>query len=107
MHFFCRTRSLGTQLHKHKLALRFLIIFRFLGAHVRTGTTAVQQTFNLKQLFSHESFSMRHLRSDIALLQLDRPAQLSDKVNTVCLPEKGSRVAPGTRCFVTGTSSLS
>ena len=73
-----------------------------LGAHVRTGSTAVQQTFNLKQLFSHESFSMQHLRNDIALLQLDRPATLSSKVNTVCLPTKGSKVAPGTRCFITG-----
>lgn len=73
-----------------------------LGAHIRTGSTAVQQTFNLKQLFSHESFSMQHLRNDIALLQLDRPATLSSKVNTVCLPTKGSKVAPGTRCFITG-----
>ena len=48
---------------------------------------------------------MNHLRSDIALLQLDRPALLSEKVNSVCLPPKGSRVAAGTRCFVTGILS--
>ena len=45
---------------------------------------------------------MSHLRNDIALLQLDRRAQLSDKVNTVCLPSKGSRVAAGTECYITG-----
>ncbi|KAL9970708.1 hypothetical protein ACROYT_G023120 [Oculina patagonica] len=72
------------------------------GAHVRTGNTAVQETFNLKQLISHEGFSMRHLRNDIALLQLDRPATLSSKVNLVCLPQKGTKVAPGSKCFITG-----
>ena len=70
---------------------------------MRTGNTAVQQTFNLKQQISHEGFSMRHLRNDIALLQLDRPAQLSTKVNLVCLPPKGSKVTPGPKCFITGT----
>ena len=65
----------------------------------------MQQTFNVKQLFSHEGFSIKHLRGDIALLQLDRPAQLSEKVNLVCLPQKGSRVAAGTRCFITGIFS--
>ena len=48
---------------------------------------------------------MKHLRGDIALLQLDRPAQLSEKVNVVCLPRKGSRIAAGTRCFITGIFS--
>ena len=74
----------------------------YVGAHIRTGTTAVQQTFNLKKLFKHEGFSMSHLRKDIALLQLDGEVQLSDKVNTVCLPPKGSRIPPGTECFITG-----
>lgn len=45
---------------------------------------------------------MSHLRKDIALLQLDGEVQLSDKVNTVCLPPKGSRIPPGTECFITG-----
>ena len=45
---------------------------------------------------------MSHLRKDIALLQLDGEVQLSDKVNTVCLPLKGSRIPPGTECFITG-----
>ena len=74
----------------------------YVGAHIRTGTTAVQQAFNLKKLFKHEGFSMSHLRKDIALLQLDGEVQLSDKVNTVCLPPKGSRISPGTECFITG-----
>ncbi|XP_031574197.1 chymotrypsinogen B-like isoform X2 [Actinia tenebrosa] len=72
------------------------------GAHTRTGSTAVQQTFRLKQLFKHEGFSMRHLRNDIALLQLNGQISASSKVNTVCLPQKGSRVPAGTGCYITG-----
>ncbi|KAM7433613.1 hypothetical protein ABFA07_016186 [Porites harrisoni] len=72
------------------------------GAHRRTGSTAVQQTFRLKKLFKHEQFSMRHLRNDIALLQLYRPISASSKVNTVCLPSSGSRIPTGTRCYITG-----
>ncbi|KAJ7382094.1 hypothetical protein OS493_037063 [Desmophyllum pertusum] len=72
------------------------------GAHRRTGSTSVQQTFRLRQLFKHEQFNMRQLRNDVALLQLERPIQASSKVNTVCLPSSGSRVKPGTQCYITG-----
>ncbi|KAL9970715.1 hypothetical protein ACROYT_G023128 [Oculina patagonica] len=72
------------------------------GAHRRTGSTSVQQTFRLKQLFKHEGFSMRHLKNDIALLQLEQPIAASDKVSTVCLPDSGSQVAAGTQCYITG-----
>ncbi|XP_028397985.1 chymotrypsinogen B-like [Dendronephthya gigantea] len=70
------------------------------GAHRRTGTTFVQQTYRLRQLFMHEYYSQ--LTNDIALLQLDRPVQTSSKVNTVCLPSAGSRVRAGSRCYITG-----
>ncbi|XP_001632947.3 chymotrypsinogen B isoform X2 [Nematostella vectensis] len=72
------------------------------GAHHRTGNTPVQNTFRLKQLFKHEQFSMRHLKNDIALLQLHEPVKASDKVNTVCLPSSGSRAQAGARCYITG-----
>lgn len=75
----------------------------YVGAHRRTGSTAVQQTFRLKKLFKHEQFSMRHLRNDIALLQLERPISASAKVNTVCLPSSGSRIPAGSQCYITGT----
>lgn len=74
----------------------------FLGAHTRTGVTAVQRTFRLKKLYKHEYFNMRHLKNDVALLQLDGQISASSKVNTVCLPKKGSRVAANTNCYITG-----
>ena len=75
----------------------------YVGAHQRTGSTAVQQTFRLKQLFKHEQFSMRHLRNDIALLQLAGSVSASSKVNTVCLPSSGTRIPAGRQCYITGT----
>ncbi|KAM7433611.1 hypothetical protein ABFA07_016185 [Porites harrisoni] len=72
------------------------------GAHRRTGSTAVQRTFRLKRLFKHEQFNTRNLRNDIALLQLEKPISASSKVNTVCLPRSGSKVKEGTRCYITG-----
>lgn len=79
-----------------------LFTFPLTGAHLRTGTTAVQQTFRLKKLFKHEGFDMRQLQNDIALLQLERPIAASEKVNTVCLPASGSRIPAGTQCYITG-----
>ena len=75
----------------------------YVGAHQRTGSTAVQKTFRLKKLFKHEQFSMRHLRNDIALLQLAGSVSVSSKVNTVCLPSSGSRIPAGRQCYITGT----
>ncbi|KAL9955812.1 hypothetical protein ACROYT_G037195 [Oculina patagonica] len=72
------------------------------GAHIRTGTTAVQQSLKVKKIIKHAGFSMSSLRDDIALLELERPATLSDEVNLVCLPQKGTKVAAGTRCYITG-----
>ena len=76
----------------------------FSGAHRRTGSTSVQQTFGVRKLFKHERFKMRHLQNDIALLQLQGSIQSSNKVNTVCLPSSVSRVSSGTQCYITGTT---
>ena len=43
---------------------------------------------------------MQNLKHDIAVLQLERPAQLSNKVATVCLPEQVADL--NTRCYITG-----
>lgn len=72
------------------------------GAHERLGNTDVQQTIKVRALFSHEDFSMQHLKNDIALLHLSQPAKLSDKVNPVCLPVQESEISAGHRCYITG-----
>jgi secreted trypsin-like serine protease len=70
------------------------------GGHRRTGSTSVQQTFKLRKLVKHAGFTMQNLKHDLALLQLERPASLSDKVNVACLPNGDAAV--GAKCYITG-----
>ena len=49
---------------------------------------------------------MSHLRNDIALMRLVKPVQLGPKVGTICFPRKNTRVATGTKCWISGLSSL-
>lgn len=69
------------------------------GAHGRTNDGEV---YKVSRVIKHPQFSMQHLRHDVAVLRLARPANLNSKVGTVCLPRHGSRVKPGTTCYVTG-----
>ena len=75
--------------------------FFFKGAHYRKGTTDVQQELNVKTVIIHGNFTTKNLRNDIALIQLDRPVQISDKVSTVCLPAKAPDL--NANCYITGT----
>ncbi len=70
------------------------------GAHRRMGTTSVQQTFRVKTLHKHSGFTMQNLKHDIAVLQLERSVQLSDKVTTVCLPDNDADL--NSKCYITG-----
>ena len=67
---------------------------------MRTGITAVQQTFRVKALHKHSAFTMQNLKHDIAVLQLEGSAQLSEKVTTVCLPEQDADLK--SKCYITG-----
>ncbi|XP_028397984.1 chymotrypsinogen A-like [Dendronephthya gigantea] len=71
------------------------------GAHKTTGTTAVEETRRVRQLLIHENY-VESSNHDIALIQLDKPVKISSKVNTVCLPQPGSRASVGARCYITG-----
>jgi len=54
----------------------------------------------LKALYKHSGFTMQNLKHDIAVLQLERNAQLSDKVTTVCLPDQDADL--NSKCYITG-----
>ena len=43
---------------------------------------------------------MQNLKHDVAVLQLERPVQLSDKVATICLPDKDADL--NSKCYITG-----
>ena len=101
--FFYEIKSRSNVLCFHRVECNVCIdLCRVTGAHRRTGTTRFQQSFQVKKIIKNCHFSMRHLKNDIALLELERPVPLNDKVNLICLPQKDSRVAPGTKCYITG-----
>ena len=43
---------------------------------------------------------MQNLKHDVAVLQLEQPVKLSDKVNTVCLPDQDADL--NSNCYITG-----
>ncbi|XP_017577202.1 plasminogen [Pygocentrus nattereri] len=55
-----------------------------------------------KQVRDLEKIVLGPRGTDIALLKLDRPALINDKVLPACLPEKDYIVPSGTECYVTG-----
>ncbi|KAM9839999.1 plasminogen [Aulostomus maculatus] len=67
-----------------------------LGIHTERASEPSKQERRLEKLVLGPN------GADIALLKLERPALINDKVLTVCLPEKDYVVPSGTECYVTG-----
>ena len=74
-----------------------------IGAH-RIDGDGVE--YRINKIISHPAYGVAYHRNDIALLRLVKPVKLDSKVGTVCFPLKGSRVAPGTRCWISGSSAI-
>ncbi|XP_066929836.1 chymotrypsinogen A-like [Clytia hemisphaerica] len=67
------------------------------------------ERFSIKRVIKYPGFpndlsmlDYSKLKDDIALIQLDRPAALNDRVGTVCLPKKGVYPKVGTKCILAG-----
>ncbi|XP_029281690.1 plasminogen [Cottoperca gobio] len=67
-----------------------------LGVHTERANEASKQDKNLEKLVLGPN------GADIALLKLQSPALINDKVLPVCLPTKDYVVPSGTECYVTG-----
>jgi len=73
-----------------------------LGDHYLVDKTADEQTIAVEKVWRHELFGKKgHRGYDVAVLKLKQPAQLNDKVNTVCL-DKIQNFPAGKQCVVTG-----
>lgn len=59
------------------------------------------QDRGVTRIVLHPDFRAGPLYNDVALVFLDAPFDLTDNVDTVCLPEPG-QVFRDTRCFATG-----
>ncbi|XP_049613820.1 plasminogen [Syngnathus scovelli] len=67
-----------------------------LGSHREQNLEASAQQRGLEKLVLGPN------NADIALLKLERPAVINDKVLPACLPDKDYIVPSGTECYVTG-----
>uniref|UniRef100_A0A3Q1ELY9 Plasminogen-like n=1 Tax=Acanthochromis polyacanthus TaxID=80966 RepID=A0A3Q1ELY9_9TELE len=68
----------------------------FLGVHTERANEPSKQERNLEKLVLGPN------RTDIALLKLERPALINDKVLPACLPDEDYIVPSWTECYVTG-----
>ena len=89
------------------LILSFSFFFSFLGEHDQTVEEGAEKLIDVAAVCYHEGFSMKHIQNDIALLTLAKPVMLSDRINTVCLPQQSRQVPAGTNCYITGSQSKS
>lgn len=64
-----------------------------------------EQSSRSTQIFTHPKFVASSAVWDYALVRLDTPFRMTDCVSTACLPRRGSDVAPGTQCWITGWGS--
>ncbi|XP_033487860.2 plasminogen-like [Epinephelus lanceolatus] len=67
-----------------------------LGVHTKSGEEPSRQERNVEKLMRAPN------NADIALLKLQSPAMINDKVLPVCLPEQDYIVPARTECYVTG-----
>jgi len=68
--------------------------------------SAWRQTRKAVQVIAHPLYNESSSANDFALLKLDRPLEETQCVGTVCLPEAGADVAPGTKCWISGWGRL-
>ncbi|KAL0967413.1 hypothetical protein UPYG_G00251930 [Umbra pygmaea] len=68
----------------------------YLGIYTEKANEPSKQERNIAKLIEAPD------SKDIALLKLETPALINDKVLPACLPEKDYVVPPGTECYVTG-----
>uniref|UniRef100_A0A6I8NJM9 chymotrypsin n=2 Tax=Ornithorhynchus anatinus TaxID=9258 RepID=A0A6I8NJM9_ORNAN len=60
------------------------------------------QVLKIAKVFKNPKFNMFTIRSDITLLRLASPAQLSDTVSPVCLPSSSDEFPVDSTCVTTG-----
>ncbi|XP_028402730.1 chymotrypsin-like protease CTRL-1 isoform X2 [Dendronephthya gigantea] len=86
-------------------ARRYKVI---LGEHDRGHGEGTEQTIMVKRYVRHPSYNKPYpINNDIALLQLDTPARITSRVNTVCLPPQNYKVPPIiSTCYITGWGKI-
>jgi len=74
-----------------------------LGDHNRNVNEGTEQDIKAIRVISHPSYNNPRLSNDIALIQLQRPATLNNRVGLACLPDQDYVLPAGSNCYITGT----
>uniref|UniRef100_A0A674IUQ8 Peptidase S1 domain-containing protein n=1 Tax=Terrapene triunguis TaxID=2587831 RepID=A0A674IUQ8_9SAUR len=82
--------------------LRSLDITVLLGAHNIRQDEETQQRVSVQHKIPHPGYNKTSREKDLMLLQLVEPAELTDAVDTIPLPQAGQAVEPGSMCSVAG-----
>ncbi|XP_043077327.1 enteropeptidase [Puntigrus tetrazona] len=74
-----------------------------LGLHAQFGSeTSDRQTLLIDRVIMHQRYNRRTKESDFALMHLQTPANFTDYVQPVCLPDTGAELEEGRKCFIAG-----
>ena len=65
-------------------------------------TEGTEQDFAIERIYIHPKWDHHTTDNDLALIRLDHPATLNNRVNTICLPEIAYQFPPGTKCTISG-----
>ena len=60
-----------------------------------------QQDHSVAEIIVHEEFNRRNLENDIAIMILKDTVQISEHINTICLPPQ-NKIFDRNRCFASG-----
>lgn len=73
-----------------------------LGAHNHQRNEASVQHIQIKRIIRHPAYSRNTLKSDFALIELQRPAVLNNRVRLACLPQTAAYPQKGSTCYIQG-----
>ncbi|XP_052392245.1 enteropeptidase isoform X8 [Carassius gibelio] len=78
-----------------------------LGLHSQFGSDdSNKQVHAIDQVIMHKHYNRRTKESDFALMHLQTPANFTDYIQPICLPDPGAPVEEGRKCFIAGWGFL-
>lgn len=72
------------------------------GEHDLNKKEGFEQDFAIEHIYIHPDWDHHTTDNDLALIRLDRPANLTGRVNIICLSEPEYKFPPSTKCMISG-----
>ncbi|KAJ8390627.1 hypothetical protein AAFF_G00102330 [Aldrovandia affinis] len=78
-----------------------------LGLHSQHGPESPHtQTKRVDRIIFNKIYNRRTKDGDIAMMHLDTPANLTDYIQPICLPDKDEQFESGRKCFIAGWGTV-